>query len=162
MEPLRDDPTFHPGRTAEILVDGRRIAVLGEIHPQVQSNYAIGVKTYVAQLDFDACFELCDLKRTYRQLPKYPALSRDIACVCAKLMPVLKLKRVIKEAIGKNLESIKLFDVYEGAQIPAGMKSVAFSLRLRAADRTLTDEEADAAMKRALKALEAIGVSLRA
>ncbi len=162
VEPLRDDPTFHPGRTAEILVDGRRIAVLGEIHPQVQSNYAIGVKTYVAQLDFDACFELCDLKRTYRQLPKYPALSRDIACVCAKLMPVLKLKRVIKEAIGKNLESIKLFDVYEGAQIPAGMKSVAFSLRLRAADRTLTDEEADAAMKRALKALEAIGVSLRA
>ncbi len=162
VEPLRDDPTFHPGRTAEILVDGRRIAVLGEVHPQVQSNYELGVKTYVAQLDFDACFELCDLRRTYRQLPKYPALSRDIACVCEKIMPVLKLRRVIGEAIGKNLETIKLFDVYEGAQIPAGMKSVAFSLRLRAADRTLTDDEADAAMKRAIKALEALGVSLRA
>ncbi|HBL41415.1 MAG TPA: phenylalanine--tRNA ligase subunit beta [Ruminococcaceae bacterium] len=162
IEPLCDNPTFHPGRTAQVKIGEREIAVMGEIHPQVQSNYSIGVKVYAAQIDFDACFELSNLKRTYKQLPKYPALSRDIACVCKKAMPVLLLKRTIKNAMGANLESINLFDVYEGAQIPEGMKSVAFSMRLRAADRTLTDEEADAAMKRSVKALEKLGVSLRA
>ena len=104
---------------------------------------------------------MSNLKRTYKQLPKFPALTRDLAFVCKKSEPVLMLEKTIAQAVGKNLESIELFDVYEGSQIPEGMKSVAFNLRLRAADRTMTDEEADSAMKKAVKALEKIGISLR-
>ena len=162
VEAVNDNPSYHPGRTAVISKDGVKIGVVGEVHPQVLTNYSIGVKAYAAEISFGACFKLSNLKRTYKQLPKFPALTRDLACVCEKAMPVLKLERAISGAVGNTLETIELFDVYEGSQIPEGMKSVAFSLKLRAADRTMTDEEADAAMKRAIKALDKLGVSLRA
>ncbi len=162
VEAVTDNPSYHPGRTAVLSKDGKVIGIFGEVHPQVLGNYSIGTKAYAAEISFDACFELSNLKRTYKQLPKFPALSRDLACVCEKAMPVLKLERTIAGAVGNTLETIELFDVYEGSQIPEGMKSVAFSLKLRAADRTMTDEEADAAMKRAVKALDKLGVSLRA
>lgn len=161
VEAVTDNPSYHPGRTAVISKDGVVIGTVGEIHPQVLTNYGIGVKAYAAEISFDACFELSNLKRTYKQLPKFPALTRDLAFVCKKSEPVLMLEKTIAQAVGKNLESIELFDVYEGSQIPEGMKSVAFNLRLRAADRTMTDEEADSAMKKAVKALEKIGISLR-
>ncbi len=161
VEAVTDNPSYHPGRTAVISKDGKIIGIVGEIHPQVLSNYGIGVKAYAAEISFDACFELSQLKRTYKQLPKFPALTRDLAFVCKKSEPVLMLEKTIAQAVGKNLESIELFDVYEGSQIPEGMKSVAFNLKLRAADRTMTDEEADSAMKKAVKALEKIGISLR-
>ena len=162
VEAVNDNPSYHPGRTAVISKDGITIGVVGEVHPQVLSNYSIGTKAYAAEISFNACFGLSNLRRTYKQLPKFPALSRDLACVCEKAMPVLTLERAISGAVGNTLETIELFDVYEGSQIPEGMKSVAFSLKLRAADRTMTDEEADAAMKRAIKALDKLGVSLRA
>lgn len=162
VKAVTDNPSYHPGRTAEISLDGKTIGIIGEIHPRVLDNYSIGTKVYAAEISFDACFELCRLKKIYKQLPKFPASTRDLACVCEKSMPVLVLERTIKEAIGVTLEDISLFDVYEGTQIAEGFKSVAFSLRLRAADRTLTDEEADAAMKRAVKALDKLGVKLRA
>lgn len=161
VEAVTDNPSYHPGRTAVISKDGKIIGTVGEIHPQVLTNYGIGVKAYAAEISFDACFELSQLKRTYKQLPKFPALTRDLAFVCKKSEPVLMLEKTIAQAVGKNLESIELFDVYEGSQIPEGMKSVAFNLKLRAADRTMTDEEADSAMKKAVKALEKIGISLR-
>ncbi|MBR2957555.1 MAG: phenylalanine--tRNA ligase subunit beta [Clostridia bacterium] len=161
VEAVTDNPSYHPGRTAVISKDGVVIGTVGEIHPQVLTNYGIGVKAYAAEISFDACFEMSNLKRTYKQLPKFPALTRDLAFVCKKSEPVLMLEKTIAQAVGKNLESIELFDVYEGSQIPEGMKSVAFNLRLRAADRTMTDEEADSAMKKAVKALEKIGISLR-
>ncbi|MBR4049966.1 MAG: phenylalanine--tRNA ligase subunit beta [Clostridia bacterium] len=161
VEAVTDNPSYHPGRTAVISKDGKVIGTLGEIHPQVLTNYGIGVKAYAAEISFDACFEMSNLKRTYKQLPKFPALTRDLAFVCKKSEPVLMLEKTIAQAVGKNLESIELFDVYEGSQIPEGMKSVAFNLKLRAADRTMTDEEADSAMKKAVKALEKIGISLR-
>ncbi len=161
VEAVTDNPSYHPGRTAVISKDGVVIGTVGEIHPQVLTNYGIGVKAYAAEISFNACFELSNLKRTYKQLPKFPALTRDLAFVCKKSEPVLMLEKTIAQAVGKNLESIELFDVYEGSQIPEGMKSVAFNLRLRAADRTMTDEEADSAMKKAVKALEKIGISLR-
>ncbi len=161
VEAVTDNPSYHPGRTAVISKDGVVIGIVGEIHPQVLANYGIGVKAYAAEISFDACFELSNLKRTYKQLPKFPALTRDLAFVCKKSEPVLMLEKTIAQAVGKNLESIELFDVYEGSQIPEGMKSVAFNLKLRAADRTMTDEEADSAMKKAVKALEKIGISLR-
>ncbi|MBQ3603043.1 MAG: phenylalanine--tRNA ligase subunit beta [Clostridia bacterium] len=161
VEAVKDNPSYHPGRTAVISKDGKVIGTVGEIHPQVLENYGIGTKAYAAEISFDICFELSQLKRTYKQLPKFPALTRDLAFVCKKSEPVLMLEKTIAQAVGKNLESIELFDVYEGSQIPEGMKSVAFNLKLRAADRTMTDEEADSAMKKAVKALEKLGISLR-
>ncbi len=162
VEAVTDAPSFHPGRTARITKDGCEVALLGEIHPQVQENYEIGTKTYVAEVDINALLNLGDRQRVYHPLPKFPASTRDLAVVCARETPVLALERVIGEAVGAILEEISLFDVYEGKQIEAGKKSVAFSLRLRASDRTLTDEEADASVKRAVKALAKLGASLRA
>lgn len=161
IEPVTDNPTFHPGRTAKITVGGEEIGILGEIHPTVQANYDIGTRTYVAEIDFNSIEAKGDRKRTYKALPKFPASNRDLAFVCDRDIPVLKLERIIKEAVGKVLESITLFDVYTGAQIADNMKSVAFNIKMRSAERTLTDEEADAAMKRAIKALAAIGIELR-
>lgn len=162
VEAVTDDPSFHPGRMARITKDGCEVALLGEIHPQVQENYEIGTKTYAAEVDINALLNLGDRQRVYHPLPKFPASTRDLAIVCARETPVLALERVIGEAVGAILEEISLFDVYEGKQIEAGKKSVAFSLRLRASDRTLTDEEADASVKRAVKALAKLGASLRA
>lgn len=161
IEALTDNPTFHPGRTAVLTVGDEEIAVIGEIHPLVLANYDIGVKAYVAQVDFAALLKYGNSERVYKQLPKFPATSRDLAFVCDADIPVKKIEKAISGAVGKILEEVSLFDVYVGSQIPEGMKSVAFNIRMRAADRTLTDEEADAAMKRSIKALEAMGISLR-
>ncbi|MCQ2463926.1 MAG: phenylalanine--tRNA ligase subunit beta, partial [Clostridia bacterium] len=161
IEPVKDNPTFHPGRTAVITVNGKELAVLGEIHPAVAANYEIEVKAYAACVDFDVIAQESNLQKTYKPLPKFPASTRDLAFVCEKDVPVITLEKAIKEAAGKLLEKIELFDVYEGSQIPDGYKSVAFNLRLRSAERTLTDEEADAAVKRAVKALAKLGITLR-
>lgn len=161
VEPVHDDPSYHPGRTAEITVDGKRLALLGEIHPDVLENYSVGVRVYVAQINFDLLYEIKNTLRLYKQLPKYPALTRDLAFVCDSEMPVLKLEKLMKTAAGKYLEHIELFDIFRGGNIAADKKSVAFSLRLRASDRTLTDEEADSAVKKVIKALAEVGAVLR-
>lgn len=161
VEPVTDNPTFHPGRTARFTVDGEEIALLGEIHPDVTENYSIGTKVYAATLSIDGLFKYQHTKRIYKPSPRFPALTRDLAVVCDRITPVLILEKVIAKAIGKTLEHISLFDVYQGEQIEKGKKSVAFSLRLRAADRTMTDAEADEAMNKAISALEAIGAELR-
>ena len=161
VEPVKDNPTFHPGRTAAFTIDGKVLATLGEVHPTVAENYAIGTRVYLAELDVNTAYENESGTRTHKPLPKYPASNRDLAFVCDKEIPVLKLQRAIGEAVGKTLESVKLFDVYQGEQIEKGKKSVAFNIRMRAHDRTLTDDEADAAMKRVVKALDKMGISLR-
>ena len=161
VEPVKDNPTFHPGRTAAFTIDGKVLATLGEVHPNVAENYAIGTRVYLAELDVNTAYENESGTRTHKPLPKYPASNRDLAFVCDKEIPVLKLQRAIGEAVGKTLESVKLFDVYQGEQIEKGKKSVAFNIRMRAHDRTLTDDEADAAMKRVVKALDKMGISLR-
>ena len=161
VAPVTDDPTFHPGRTAEITVNGVRIAYLGEVHPAVLANYSIGTKTYIGQVDFASLLKYGNLKRVYKPLPRFPASSRDLAFVCDIDLPVMTLEKTISKAVGQILEGITLFDVYVGSQIPDKMKSVAFSIKMRAADRTLTDEEADGAMKRAIKALADMGIELR-
>lgn len=161
VEPLKDAPTFHPGRTAVLTIGGKRLARLGEIHPKVCENYGIGTRVYLAEIDMDTAMAHALETRTHKPLPKYPAATRDLAFVCDKEVPVLTIEKEIKEAVGQILESVTLFDVYEGDQIEQGKKSVAFSLKMRAADRTLTDEEADAAVKRVLKSLEKHGINLR-
>ena len=162
VEPLTDDPTFHPGRTAVIKLGDEVLSVIGEVHPAVLNNYEIGTKAYVAQVDFAALVKYGDNKRSYKALPKFPASSRDLSFVCDSDVPVMKIEKIIAKAVGKILEDIALFDVYVGSQIPEGKKSVAFSVRMRAADRTLTDAEADSAVKKAVDELEKLDITLRA
>ena len=161
VEPVTDNPTFHPGRTARFTVENEEVALLGEIHPDVAENYSIGTKVYIATISVDKLFKYQHTKRVYKPSPRFPALTRDLAVVCDRITPVLLLEKLIAKAVGKTLEHISLFDVYQGEQIEKGKKSVAFSLRLRAADRTMTDAEADEAMNKAIAALEAVGAELR-
>jgi len=153
---------LHPGRAAALLLDGEELALLGEVSPAVQENYGIGARANVASVDMKTLLAKQNSEKAYRPLPRYPAVTRDLALVCDANTPVLTLQKAIQGACGGLLEHLKLFDVYTGSQVAAGSKSVAFSLRLRSAKGTLTDEEADAAVKRCVKALEKIGARLRA
>lgn len=161
VTPVEDNPTFHPGRTAKFTINGQVLSLLGQVHPQVIENYSIEVPTYIAEFDIQVAFDNRVATRNYKALPKFPASSRDLAFVCDKDIPVLVLEKAIAVAVGKILETISLFDVYQGEQIEAGKKSVAFSIKMRSPERTLTDDEADGAMKRAIKALNELGISLR-
>lgn len=161
VEAKRDCPVFHPGRTAIITVDGEELAILGEVHPTVLSNYGIGTRAYIARINVEYLYLKADLVRTYKALPKFPATTRDLAFVVNADTPVLHLEKEIKKATGKILENIDLFDVYEGAQVGANKKSVAFNLRFRSSERTLTDEECSTAVEKAIKAVEALGATLR-
>ncbi len=159
--PVTDDPTFHPGRTAALKIGDVQIGYLGEVHPAVLANYGIGTKAYIGQVDFASLIKYGNLKRVYKPLPRFPASSRDLAFVCDIDVPVMTLEKAISGAVGKILEDITLFDVYVGSQIPDKMKSVAFSIKMRAADHTLTDDESDSAMKKAIDALAKMGIKLR-
>lgn len=162
IKPVSDNPTYHPGRCAEISKDGVVIGLLGEAHPQVSSNYSIGTKVYLAELSVDSLFELATKEKQYKPLPKYPASTRDLSLICDNDLPIIEIEKAIKASAGRFLEEVKLFDVYKGAQIADDKKSVSYSLILRSPDGTMTDVESDAAVKRVLKALEKINVNLRA
>lgn len=160
--PFDEICALHPGRSAVIYAGETPIGYLGEVHPTVQKNYDIGTRTYVAKLLIDEMQPLAQTEITYQPLPKFPAITRDLSLVCADEVPVGDLQAAMKKAVGNILEQITLFDVYKGEQIAAGMKSVSFSIRMRSHEGTLTDEQADAAMKRVLKALKEHGATLRA
>lgn len=160
--PFDEICALHPGRSAVIYAGETPIGYLGEVHPTVQKNYEIGTRTYVAKLLIDEMQPLAQTEITYQPLPKFPAITRDLSLVCADKVPVGDLQAAMKKAVGNILEQITLFDVYKGEQIAAGMKSVSFSIRMRSHEGTLTDEQADAAMKRVLKALKEHGATLRA
>ena len=162
ITPCKTNPTFHPGRTAVISVDGKELAVLGEIHPLVLRNYDMKTRAYVAAVDVETLYEAADTTRIYRHLPKFPATTRDLAFVVDRSMPVIRLEKAIRKAVSPSiLESVDLFDVFTGDQVGENKKSVAFNLKFRAADRTLTDEECNAAVDKAIAAVEKIGGSLR-
>lgn len=152
---------YHPGRCAVLTINGEQFGVIGEIHPKVRENYGIGTRVYCFSLNVDTMFEYAELEKHYKPLPKYPAVTRDLALICDKDIPVLELEKAIKEGAGKYLESVKLFDVYQGKQILPGKKSVAFSLTLRSAEGTLTDEQATSAVNKSIKSLEKVGAFLR-
>ena len=163
VEPIHNNPTFHPGRCAEFKVNGETIAVLGEVHPTALNNFSIGTRAYVAKIDFDKCCELAKWgEKEYQGMPKFPASTRDLALLCDEEMPVLKLEKAIKSAVGDILEEISLFDIYRGEQIPAGKKSMAFALKMRSADHTLKEEELNDAMKKAMDKASELGCQLRA
>lgn len=155
------DPVFHPGRCAKITVGGEELGMLGEIHPEVAENYEIEARTYLARLDLETLYRHANTERQYKPMPKFPASARDLAIVCEDSLPVLEMQKKITMAVGGILEKLELFDVYRGKQVGEGKKSVAFSLTLRASDRTLTDAECDKAVNKALKLLKEIGAELR-
>ena len=155
-------PYLHPGRKADIVYEGVTLGYVGELHPDVADNYKIGERTYVAVLDMPNVIPFADFDRKYTGIAKYPATSRDISMVVPKEILVGQIEDIIAQRGGKILESYNLFDIYEGAQILAGHKSVAYSITFRAKDHTLTDDEVNAAMKKILNGLEGMGIQLRA
>lgn len=152
---------YHPGRCAELTIDGVRFGLFGELHPLTAQNYGFDGRIYTATLDIAALYAHANRHKIYHPLPKFPAVSRDLALLCDKSIPVQTLEKAIRRGVGSVLESVKLFDVYEGEQIPAGQKSVAFSLLLRSADHTLSEEEIGRVMNKIMKNLTAAGAVLR-
>ena len=158
----KQNPSYHPGRCANILIDGKVMGVLGQIHPLIAENYGIGADVYVAELDFTALEGALEPERVFHSLPKFPTVTRDLALVCDESITVGALEDCIAEAGGKLLRKIDLFDIYRGPGIAPGKKSVAFSLELLADDRTLTDEDSVNTVNRVLDALrEKLDVVLR-
>ena len=152
---------MHPGRSAVVMKNDTVLGILGEVHPAVQKNYGIGTKTYVAKFNIPEMMKCAVTEVSYQPLPKFPATARDLSVICDDEIPVAELEKAIKGAVGKILEKVTLFDVYKGEQIEKGKKSVSYSITMRSHDGTLTDEQADSAMKKVLKALSAIGAELR-
>lgn len=160
-EAVTDNPTFHPGRCAKISAGGKTLGIIGEIHPAVSRKYGIETPVYIAELDFENVFLNIKSELKFKELPKYPAVTRDIAMLVDKAVPVADIEAVIEKASGKMLETLTLFDVYEGAQIPEGKKSVAYSAVYRASDRSLTGEEVQTVFDKVVRKLEGIGAQLR-
>lgn len=152
--PVQDDPTWHPGRTAKLLINGGEAGILGEIHPEVARKFEAAERNYAAVLDIGPLVDNASVNVQYKPLPKFPAVMRDIALLVKDGILVRQIEDVIRQRSGKIFEDLKLFDVYKGKQVPEGMKSVAYSITFRAGDRTLTDEEVGKTMKRILEGLE--------
>lgn len=150
----KHDPTFHPGRCARVSVGGVDLGCFGQIHPLVARSYGIDGEIFAAELNFTALLSLQLPEKTYTPLPKYPAVTRDIAVVCGEAVTVAALSDCIRAAGGKLLRSVELFDIYRGKGIASGSKSAAFRLTLRADDRTLTDADSDGVVSAVLVALE--------
>ncbi len=154
FEPCQTNPSYHPGRCACVYAGEQRIGVLGQIHPAVADRYGVDTALCCAELSFDALFAAQGPDPEYVPLPKFPAVSRDIAVVCDESVTVGQLENAIRKGAKGLLKHVSLFDIYRGQGIPQGKKSVAFSLLLRADDRSLTSEEADADLQSILAALE--------
>ncbi len=160
--PSSELPYMHPGRLALVSVEGKQLGFVGEVHPDTAAKYDIDTKVYTAALDIDMLVENTSFDKTFKPLPKFPAVQRDIAMLVDDSVIVKDIESIIKEKGGKLLESVQLFDVYKGKQIKEGCKSVAYNISFRAQDRTLTDEEVNAPMKKIVAELEAkLGAQLR-
>ena len=156
------NPSYHPGRCARITIGGEDVGCMGQIHPLVAGSYGMDCEVYCAEIRFDKLLALQLPEATYVPLPKYPAVTRDLAILCREEVTVGEAEAVITQAAGKLLRNIRLFDVYRGTGVPEGKKSLAFSLELRADDRTLTDTDSETVTKNVLDALEnQLGAVLR-
>ena len=154
-------PYLHPGRQANIVYDGVVVGYLGEVHPDVADTYGIGERAYIAVIDMPEIVSRAGFDRKYEGIAKFPAVTRDISMVVPKEIMVGQIEEVIEQKGGSYLESYKLFDLYEGAQIKAGYKSIAYSIVFRAKDKTLEDADVTKAMGHILKELEGMGIELR-
>ena len=159
--PADDRPYLHPGRHADVVINEEIVGYLGEIHPEVADNYNLGTKTYVAVMDVELLAKYADFDVKYEGVAKFPAVTRDISLVMKKTVLAGQVEEVIRENGGKLLEDYHLFDIYEGENVAADEKSLAYSIRFRAKDRTLEDKDVTTVMDKILKKLESLGVSLR-
>ena len=157
-----DNPAFHPGRCAAVSIGDTLLGYVGQIHPLVVKNYGMDGEVYCAELNLTEMLALRLPDPTYTPLPKYPPVSRDLAIVCDEAIPVARAEAIIAQSAGKLLRDVRLFDIYRGVGVPAGKKSLAFTLELRADDRTLTDADSQQTMERILAALNReLGAVLR-
>ena len=159
--PADDRPYLHPGHHADVVINDEIVGYLGEIHPEVADNYNLGTKTYVAVMDVELLAKYADFDVKYEGGAKFPAVTRDISLVMKKTVLAGQVEEVIRDNGGKLLEDYHLFDIYEGENVAADEKSLAYSIRFRAKDRTLEDKDVTTVMDKILKKLESLGVSLR-
>ena len=160
-DPKAGKPFLHPGRQANIIYNDVTIGYLGEVHPLVCANYSMKTKVYVAVLDMPSIIPMTSFDRKYTGIAKFPAVTRDISMVVPKDVLAGDIEKMIRQRGGKTLESIKLFDIYEGDQIKEGYKSLAYSLQFRDMNKTLNEEEVNASMKKILNGLESMKIELR-
>lgn len=156
-----DVSVFHPGQQASLLAGGRRLGVMGQIHPVVADEFGLGGRIYVAELDVEEIVRLAHSERRYQLIPRYPAMIRDIAVVVPDEVLAKEIEETIRGIETELIEEISLFDMYVGEQIPKGHKSLAYSITYRAKDRTLTDEQIDTIQERIVDALKRIGAEIR-
>ena len=161
-DPAAGKTFLHPGRQANIVYDGVTVGYLGEVHPAVADNYKIGDRAYVAVIDMPSMIPFTSFERKYTGIARYPAVTRDISMVVPKEILAGQIEEVIEKRGGKLLENYELFDIYEGSQILAGHKSMAYTITFRAADHTLEEQEVLAVMKKILNGLQDLGIELRA
>ena len=160
-DPADKKPYLHPGRQADMLYEGKKVGYLGEVHPLTADAYGIGERAYIAVIDILSVLEFAGFNHKYTGIAKYPAVSRDLSLVVPHQVLAGQIENVLIQRGGKILESYQLFDIYEGSQIQAGYKSMAYSLVFRANDNTLEESEISAAMKKILNGLEDLGIQLR-
>ena len=160
-DPTADLPFLHPGRKANVVYDGAVIGYLGEVHPTVAANYAIKDRVYIAVIDMPEIVSRASFDYKYEGITNFPVSSRDLSMVVPKNILVGDIEKVFDEKGGAYLESYELFDVYEGAQIEKGFKSVAYSLKFRGKDKNLEENDITSAMNKILKGLEQMGIQLR-
>ncbi len=160
-DPEAGRPYLHPGRQADILYRGTVIGYLGELHPEAAENYGIGERVFLADLDIPALLPFATFDRHYEGVPRYPAVTRDLSLVVDKKITAGEIEAALRQRGGKLLESLSLFDVYEGPQVKEGCKSMAYSLTFRAKDHTLGEREIQAVMKKILNVLDRMGIELR-
>ncbi|MDD2481916.1 MAG: phenylalanine--tRNA ligase subunit beta [Lutispora sp.] len=154
--------SFHPGRTAELLINNKRIGYLGEIHPDVLDNYDIPTRVYIAELDFEEIFIQTDLAIQYKPLPKYPSIERDIAVVVAEEITAGQVEEIIRNKGGKLVSEVNLFDIYQGSQIEEGYKSMAYSIVYRSDEKTLNEKDIAKIHNKILNSLASqVGATLR-
>ena len=151
---VKNNPSYHPGRCAAVSIDGVEVGVMGQVHPLVAKNYGIDVDVYCAEINFTKLLSCLLPDATYTPLPKYPSVTRDLSLICNETVTVADIENVITAAAGRLLRGVKLFDIYRGVGVPEGKKSMAFSLELRADDRTLTDTDSEAVVSKVLNALK--------
>ncbi|MGL5440604.1 MAG: phenylalanine--tRNA ligase subunit beta [Filifactoraceae bacterium] len=161
-KPCKDNDTFHPGKTAKIIVRGNlELGIIGELHPIVLENYNIKKKVYLCEINLPLLMEVSNDNIKYKQVPKYPAITRDIALLVGENQYIGEIEDIIRKKGEKLIESIELFDVYKGNQIDEDKKSVAYSIKYRSADRSLTDEEVNEIQKQIISEFEKIGIKQR-
>ncbi len=161
-DPKAGKSFLHPGRQANVIYNGEVIGYLGEVHPAVADNYDLGTRAYIAVIDMPIVVEHASFDTIYTGIAKFPAVTRDLSMVVPKNVIAGDIEKMIRQRSGKKLESLELFDIYEGAQIKQGFKSMAYSLTFRDKEKTMEDEEINSAMKKILNGLETMNIELRA